>query len=148
MNINDILYPKPYRHHNDYLVKGVLEKRAQGVLNLAGIQCKVTSIGKQEYTRFGPKLNRVDFVCDGERGDKKLTVILECQTIEPTEGDIYRFFQYASSLFDYKHHDIELYVLCLEKVKKNIRKVTLNDESQFIIHVISLKDYKAEAMFV
>lgn len=72
---------------------------------------------------------------------------MECQSKLPTEEDIKRFFQYMASLRNFKNQNVELFILCTEKVPFDKKEFVINDECTYMMHVISLKDFKASTIF-
>ena len=137
-----------YYHYNDYYFKSVLNERINGVLSFADIPYKVTRPIMTEFSTFGPKINRLDFAGDSQKNGEEICLIIECQSRIPTEEDIERFFQYVSSLRYFKKRKIELYILCTQKVDYTEKEVILNDDSKYVMHIISLKDIKAKDIFI
>ena len=118
LNISDEIY----HHYNDFNFKSILLKRASGLLRFVKIPYEITSVLSNEYTNLGPHISRVDFVCEARNSKETICLIVESQTKLPTEDDINRFFQYASTLRIFKGKKVELYILCTQKApydKKN-----------------------------
>lgn len=82
-----------------------------------------------------------------KKNKKTITLILECQSNVPTEEDFNRFFQYVSSLRLFKNYDVELYILCTQEVPFDKKDFVINDDCIYTMHIISLKDFKAEEIF-
>jgi hypothetical protein len=80
---------------------------------------------------------------DGER----ICLILECQSKIPNDDDISRFFQYVASLRIFKNIDVELFIFCTQKAPYDKKELVLNDDCTYTMHVISLKNHKAEKIF-
>lgn len=119
---NDIL-DKNYPQYNDYYFKSVLRQRANGLLRFVGIPYQIDTMILSEYTTVGPGISRIDFAGDVKSDEKKITLILECQSELPTDEDIKRFFQYVSSLRIFKNNNVELYILCTKNhlmIKRNL----------------------------
>ena len=136
-----------YKQYNDYIFKYNLEKRANGVLSFLNIPYKITKIILSELTNFGPKIHRLDFAGEAQKGSKEICLILECQSLLPTEEDILRFFQYISSLRVLKKQEVELYILCNEKPPHQSREFVLKEGCIYTMHVISLKNINAKDIF-
>ena len=100
-----------------------------------------------EYTKLGPSISRLDFVGETLHKDNALILIFECQTKLPTDEDIKRFFQYVTSIRVFKDSDVELYILCTEKPTYKKREFRIKEGCIYTMHVISLKDFKAEEIF-
>ena len=100
-----------------------------------------------EYTNLGPSISRLDFVGQAEKDGKVICLILECQTNLPTEDDIKSFFRYVSSLRIFKDAYIELYILCIEKTEYSKIDFVINDDCVYTMHMVSLKNFKAEDIF-
>lgn len=138
---------KKYAQYNDYYFKSVLLERANGLLKFIGIPYEIVSIMLSEFTNVGPGISRIDFAGDVKKDDKNISLILECQSKLPTEEDIKRFFQYMASLRNFKNQNVELFILCTEKVPFDKKEFVINDECTYMMHVISLKDFKASTIF-
>lgn len=138
---------KKYAQYNDYYFKSVLLERANGLLKFIGIPYEIVSIMLSEFTNVGPGISRIDFAGDVKKDDKNISLILECQSKLPTEEDIKRFFQYVASLRNFKNQNVELFILCTEKVPYDKKEFVINDECTYMMHVISLKDFKAITIF-
>lgn len=143
---NDIL-DKNYPQYNDYYFKSVLRQRANGLLRFVGIPYQIDTMILSEYTTVGPGISRIDFAGDVKSDEKKITLILECQSELPTDDDIKRFFQYVSSLRIFKNNNVELYILCTKKSSYDKKEFVINDDCTYTMHVISLKDFKAREIF-
>ena len=143
---NDIL-DKNYPQYNDYYFKSVLRQRANGLLRFVGIPYQIDTMILSEYTTVGPGISRIDFAGDVKSDEKKITLILECQSELPTDEDIKRFFQYVSSLRIFKNNNVELYILCTKKPSYDKKEFVINDDCTYTMHVISLKDFKAREIF-
>lgn len=100
-----------------------------------------------EFTNVSPGISRIDFAGDVKKDDTNISLILECQSKLPTEEDIKRFFQYVASLRNFKNQNVELFILCTEKVPYDKKEFVINDECTYMMHVISLKDFKASTIF-
>lgn len=138
---------KKYAQYNDYYFKSVLLERANGLLKFIGIPYEIVSIMLSEFTNVGPGISRIDFAGDVKKDDTNISLILECQSKLPTEEDIKRFFQYVASLRNFKNQNVELFILCTEKVPYDKKEFVINDECTYMMHVISLKDFKASTIF-
>ena len=138
---------KKYKHYNDYYLKSILIKRANGLLKFVKIPYKINRILVSEFTNFTPNISRIDFVGEAEGNDKLISLILECQTELPTEEDIKRFFQYVSSIRVFKDNNVEVYILCIKKAPYEKKEFVLNDSCVYTMHIISLKDFKAKDIF-
>ena len=133
--------------YNDYYFKSVLRKRANGILKFIGLPYTIQIVYVSEYMGIGPSVSRVDFAGDAKKDKKTITLILECQSTVPTEEDFKRFFQYVSSLRLFKNYDVELYILCTQEVPFDKNDFVINDDCTYTMHIISLKDFKAEEIF-
>ena len=138
---------KDYRHYNDYVFKSILQKRANGLLKFVKIPHRIDKFLISEYTNLGPSISRLDFVGETLHKDNALILIFECQTKLPTDEDIKRFFQYVTSIRVFKDSDVELYILCTEKPTYKKREFRIKEGCIYTMHVISLKDFKAEEIF-
>lgn len=138
---------KKYAQYNDYYFKSVLLERANGLLKFIGIPYEIVSIMLSEFTNVSPGISRIDFAGDVKKDDTNISLILECQSKLPTEEDIKRFFQYVASLRNFKNQNVELFILCTEKVPYDKKEFVINDECTYMMHVISLKDFKASTIF-
>ena len=138
---------KQYGQYNDYTFKSILLQRANGLLKFVGIPYKINRALISEVTNLGPSISRLDFVGEAERDGKTISLILECQTKLPTDDDIKRFFQYVSSIRIFKDNDVELYILCVEKAPYTKKEFILKEGCVYTMHVISLKDFKADEIF-
>ena len=138
---------KNYGHYNDYAFKSVLRKRANGLLKFIGIPYEIKDIFLSELTDIGPKIHRMDFAGSTIKNDEEISLILEFQTYPPNDDDIERFFQYISTLRVFKKKKVELYILCLQKVPYTKKEYVINDDCIYTMHVISLKDIRAEDIF-
>ena len=138
---------KQYAQYNDYTFKSILLERANGLLEFAKIPYKINKTLISEVTNLGPSISRLDFVGEAERDGKTISLILECQTKLPTDDDIKRFFQYVSSIRIFKDNDVELYILCVENAPYTKKEFVLNEGCVYTMHVISLKDFKADEIF-
>lgn len=138
---------KKYAQYNDYYFKSVLLERANGLLKFIGIPYEIVSIMLSEFTNVSPGISRIDFAGDVKKDDTNISLILECQSKLPTEEDIKRFFQYVASLTNFKNQNVELFILCTEKVPYDKKEFVINDECTYMMHVISLKDFKASTIF-
>ena len=147
MNTKNNIPDKNYPQYNDYYFKSVLRQRANGLLKFIGIPYQIDTMILSEYTTVGPGISRIDFAGDVKSDEKKITLILECQSELPTDEDIKRFFQYVSSLRIFKNNNVELYILCTKKPSYNKKEFVINDECTYTMHVISLKDFKAREIF-
>ena len=136
-----------YYQYNDFNYKNSLKEGANGVLGFVGIPYRINREIVSETTNFGPKICRMDFVGEAETGKDTIALIIECQTEPPTEDDIKRFFQYVSSIRVLTNKNVEIYILCTEKVDYDKKEFVLNDDCILTMHVISLKDKKAREMF-
>ena len=96
---------------------------------------------------MGPSISRLDFVGETLHKDNALILIFECQTKLPTDEDIKRFFQYVASIRVFKDSDVELYILCTEKPTYKKKEFRIKEGCIYTMHVISLKDFKAEEIF-
>ena len=138
---------KKYAQYNDYYFKSVLLERANGLLKFIGIPYEIVSIMLSEFTNVSPGISRIDFAGDVKKDDTNISLILECQSKLPTEEDIKRFFQYVASLRNFKNENVELFILCTKKVPYDKKEFVINDECTYMMHVISLKDFKASTIF-
>ena len=136
-----------YHQYNDYIFKQTVQKRANGVLKLLGIPYTINNIILSEITDLGPKIHRLDFAGETIKNGEDICFVLECQSQLPTDDDILRFFQYVSSLLVLKKQKVELYILCMQKAPYNEKEFVLNDDCTYTMHVISLKDIRAEDIF-
>ena len=143
---NDIL-DKKYPQYNDYYFKSILRERANGLLKFIGIPYELDSFIMSEYTTAGPGISRIDFAGNVIKDGKKISLIVECQSKLPTDDDIRRFFQYVTSLRNFKNQNVELFILCTEKAPYDKKEYVLNDECTYTMHVISLKDFRASTIF-
>ena len=89
----------------------------------------------------------MDFVGEADVEDDNVCLILECQTKLPTEDDITRFFQYVSSLRVFKNCKVELFILCIDDAPYDKKDFIINDDCVYTMHMISLKQFKAEEIF-
>ena len=136
-----------YAQYTDYFFKSVVRDRLNGVLSFLKIPHKIDEVIMNEFSQLPPKINRLDFAGISVKNGEEICVIIEYQSTVPTEEDIERFFQYVSSLRQFKRKKIELYILCTEKVDSDVKEVILNDESKYVMHMISLKNIKAKDIF-
>ena len=136
-----------YRHFNDYVFKSILQKRANGLLKFVKIPHRIDNVLISEYTNLGPSISRLDFVGEAQHNGKSVILILECQTKLPTDDDIKRFFQYVASIRVFKDSDVELYILCTEKPSYDKKEFRIKEGCIYTMHVISLKNFKAEETF-
>lgn len=134
---------REYKQYHDYVFKKITQKYTEGALKLMGIPFKIKRLIVSEIASDGPKIQRLDFACEVEKDGETICLILECQSRIPTEEDIKRFFQYVTSLINLKGKKVELYILTLQKPLKDKYEFVLNDETKYIMHVISLKYIKA-----
>ena len=139
---------KDYKHYNDYVFKSILQKRANGLLEFVNIPHKIYRFLISEYTNLGPSISRLDFVGESIDNEKSLILIFECQTKLPTDEDIKRFFQYVASIRVFKDSDVELYILCTEKPSYDKKEFRIKEGCIYTMHVISLKNFKAEEIFI
>ena len=133
-----------YKQFKDYVFKKTVEKRVNGLLRFVGIPYEIHDIFISEITDFGPKLRRLDFVGEAEKDSQNITLILECQSMIPTDEDIKRFFQYVASMRILKNNTVELYIICTENVPYTVREFEIKEDCIYTMHVISLKNYKAK----
>ncbi len=138
---------KQYAQYNDYAFKSILLERANGLLKFVGIPYRINRTLISEITNLGPSISRLDFVGEANHDGKTISLILECQTKLPTDDDIKRFFQYVSSIRIFKDNDVELYILCVENAPYTKKEFVLNEGCVYTMHVISLKDFKADEIF-
>ena len=138
---------KQYAQYNDYAFKSILLERANGLLKFVGIPYRINRTLISEITNLGPSISRLDFVGEANHNGKTISLILECQTKLPTDDDIKRFFQYVSSIRIFKDNDVELYILCVENAPYTKKEFVLNEGCVYTMHVISLKDFKADEIF-
>ena len=138
---------KKYKHYNDYVFKKTVEERANGVLEFLKIPYRIDKILVSEITNIGQKIHRLDFAGEVRKDGETICIILECQKNLPTEDDILRFFQYVSSLRVLKRKKVELYILCLKPAPYESKEFEINDECIYTMHIISLKDIKAQEIF-
>ena len=136
-----------YYQYNDYIFKQTVQRRANGVLKLLGIPYTINNIILSEITDLGPKIHRLDFAGETVKNGEDICFVLECQSQLPTDDDILRFFQYVSSLLVLKKKKVELYILCMQKAPYDKKEFVLNDDCTYTMHVISLKDIKANDIF-
>lgn len=136
-----------YVHYNDYIFKQTVQKYGNGVLKLLGIPYEINNILLSEITSLGPKIHRLDFAGETIKNGEDICIILECQSHLPNDDDILRFFQYVSSLLVLKKQKVELYILCMQKAPYDKKEFVLNDDCVYTMHVISLKNIKAEEIF-
>ena len=136
-----------YYQYNDYIFKQTVQRRANGVLKLLGIPYTINNIILSEITDLGPKIHRLDFAGETIKNGEDICFVLECQSQLPTDDDILRFFQYVSSLLVLKKKKVELYILCMQKAPYDKKEFVLNDDCTYTMHVISLKDIKANDIF-
>lgn len=122
-------------------------ERANGLLKFVGIPYRINRTLISEVTNLGPSISRLDFVGEADFDGKTISLILECQTKLPTDDDIKRFFQYVSSIRIFKDNDVELYILCVEKAPYTKKEFVLKEGCVYTMHVISLKDFKADEIF-
>ncbi|MDO5815219.1 MAG: hypothetical protein Q4Q18_06240 [Methanobrevibacter sp.] len=147
MNSKNEFLDKTYKQYNDYNFKSILRQRANGLLKFIGIPYEIENVLSSEYTNLGPSISRLDFVGEVIKDGEIIILILECQTKLPNEDDIKRFFQYVSSLRIFKNNHFELYILCTQKVPYTKKDFVINDECTYVMHMISLKDYRAKDIF-
>ena len=136
-----------YGQYNDYVFKEILKNRANGILKFVKIPYVINKMLISEFTNLGPSISRIDFVGEAKDKDNSISLILECQTKLPTDDDIKRFFQYVSSIRLFKNNHVVLYILCTEKPDYDKKNFILNDDCVYTMHVISLKDFKANDIF-
>ena len=136
-----------YSHHNDYIFKSILQRRANGLLKFLDIPYEINRMLISEYTNLGPSISRLDFVGEAEKNEKTISLIIECQSNLPTDDDIKRFFQYVSSLRIFKNNNVELFILCTKKAPYDKKEFIINDECTYTMRMISLKDFKASEIF-
>ena len=136
-----------YPHYHDYNFKSILQERANGLLRFIGIPYRLLSVMLSEFTTIGPGISRIDFAGEALKDDKIISLIIECQSKIPTDEDIKRFFQYVASMRIFKNNDVELFILCIEKVPYTKKEFIINDECTYTMHIISLKNYKAREIF-
>ena len=147
MNKNKDISDKKYAHYNDYNFRSILQKRANGLLEFAGIPYKIKKTIISEITNLGPNIHRIDFAAEVQADEEEICLIVECQTNIPTEDDIKRFFQYVSSLRIFKNCKIELYILCTEKASYDRKDFIIKDGCTYTMHFISFKNFKASEIF-
>ena len=137
-----------YAHYHDYNIKSILEKRSNSLLRVVGIPHEIRSVIFKEVTGMGPAIRRLDFAADvGVLDEIPLTLILECQTIFPTDDDLDRFFEYLVFFKKLTKGDVEVYILCMDEIDRNHIKYRINKDSYFIFNLVSLKNLKAEEIF-
>lgn len=100
-----------------------------------------------ELTSIGPNIHRIDFAGEADADGEEICLIVECQSMLPTEDDIKRFFQYVSSLRIFKNCKIELYILCTKKASYDKKEFVINDDCVYTMHMVSFKNFKAEEIF-
>jgi len=132
-----------YSQYHDFIFKRTVEKYANGILKFLNIPYEIQNVISSEITDFGPQIHRLDFVCEVKKGNKEITLIIECQSKLPNEDDIKRFFQYVSTFRIFKNRNVELYILCTEKAPYETKEFKINDECIYTMKVISLKNFKA-----
>lgn len=135
------------QEYNDHIFKQTVQKRANGVLKLLRIPYTINNTILSEITDLGPKIHKLDFAGETIKNSEDICFVLECQSQLPTDDDILRFFQYVSSLLVLKKQKVELYILCMQKAPYNEKEFVLNDDCTYTMHVISLKDIRAEDIF-
>ena len=136
-----------YSQYTDYIFKKTVQGYANGVLKFLNIPYEITGILSSELTSSPPQIHRMDFVGEAKKGGEEICIILECQSRLPSDDDITRFFQYVSSLRVFKNRKVELYILCTEKAAYTKKEFVLNDDCIYTMHMISLKDFKANDIF-
>lgn len=136
-----------YSQYTDFIFKKTVQKYANGVLKFLDIPYEIENIILSEIADAGPKIHRLDFAGIVKKGSEEICLILECQKKLPTEDDITRFFQYVSSLRVLKNRKVELYILCITKAAYEKKEYVLNDGCTYVMHVISLKKFKAMEIF-
>ena len=97
-----------YAQYTDYFFKSVVRDRLNGVLSFLKIPHKIDEVIMNEFSQLPPKINRLDFAGISVKNGEEICVIIEYQSTVPTEEDIERFFQYVSSLRQFKRKKIEL----------------------------------------
>ena len=147
MSFKNEILDKNYGHYNDYNFKRILQTRANGLLRFIGIPYKIRKILLSEFTSIGTNIHRMDFAGEVDADDDEICLILECQTNLPTEDDIKRFFQYVSSLRVFKNTKVELFILCTKKASYDAKEFIINDDCTYIMHMISLKKFRACEIF-
>ena len=147
MKTKNGIHEYKYAHYNDYHFRSILQKRANGLLKFVKIPYKINRMLISEVTNLGPAISRLDFVGEAEKDGKVISLILECQTNLPTDEDIKRFFQYVSSIRIFKNNHVELYILCTEKPSYTKKEFVIKEDCIYTMHVISLKDFKANEIF-
>lgn len=136
-----------YGHYNDYNFRSIMMERANGLLKFVKIPYRIKRMLISEVTNLGPSISRLDFVGEAEKDGEVVSLILECQTKLPTDDDIKRFFQYVSSIRIFKDNNVELYILCTEKPEYTKKEFVIKEDCVYTMHVISLKNFKAEVIF-
>ena len=136
-----------YGHYHDWNFKRILEDRANGLLKFIGIPYRMHTRILSEYTNIDPGISRIDFAGEAEKDGEIICLILECQSKLPNGDDISRFFQYVASLRIFKNMNVELFILCTQKAPYDKKEFVLNDDCTYTMHVISLKNHKAEKIF-
>ncbi|MBQ6099390.1 MAG: hypothetical protein IJL02_05950 [Methanobrevibacter sp.] len=138
---------KKYGHYNDYAFKSILQKRANGLLEFAGIPYKIKRTIITELTDIQPNIHRIDFAGEVYFNGEEICMIVECQSELPTEDDIRRFFQYISSFRVFKNCKVELYILCIKKAPYTKKDFVIKDGCTYTMHIISFKDFQASEIF-
>ena len=138
---------KKYSQYNDYAFKKIVLERSDGLLKFMEIPYSVERMISSELTDIDPKIHRLDFAGTVLKDDEEISLILEFQSNLPTDDDITRFFQYASSLRIINHKKVELYIICLKDVSYVEKKYVLNDDCVYTMKVVSLKNYEAKEIF-
>ncbi|MBQ9026508.1 MAG: hypothetical protein IJ104_09070, partial [Methanobrevibacter sp.] len=128
-------------------LKHTIPTYSNGVLKLLGIPYKLNNIILSEITNYGPKIHRLDFAAEAIKNGEDICFILECQSQLPNDDDLLRFFKYVSSLLLLKKQKVELYILCMQKTPYDKKEFILNDDCTYTMHVISLKNIKANDIF-
>ena len=147
MTHNNEFKDKKYHIYHDYNFRSILMQRANGLLKFLGIPYVVLSIMLSEFTSLGPTISRIDFAAEVDKNGKIISFILECQSQIPTDEDIKRFFQYVASLRNFKNNNVELFILCTQRVGYTKKEFIINDECTYTMHVISLKNFRAMDIF-
>ncbi|WP_305556140.1 hypothetical protein [Methanobrevibacter sp. V74] len=147
MNSKIDISNKTYGQFNDYIFKAILHSRANGLLKFMNIPYTIKKVLLSEYISLGPSISRLDFVCEAEKDGKRTSLILECQSTLPTGEDIKRFYQYVSTLRIFIDEYVDLFILCTKKAKYDKIEFGINEGCNYIMHMISLKKFKATDIF-
>ena len=71
MKTKNQIMAQEYPHYNDYTFKGILQKRANGLLEFVGIPYRINKLMISEITNLGPSISRMDFVGEAQNEEKR-----------------------------------------------------------------------------